>query len=87
MTGATEADVADAFPVVYLRCSSHIRRLINVQARKTLNQYKKIDVHVLWGDTGAGKTRTVMQRHGEQNVFVPIYSESAGKFWFDGYTG
>lgn len=32
-TGVTEADVAEAFPVAYLRMSTGIRRLINVRRR------------------------------------------------------
>lgn len=86
-TNATEADVAEAFPCAYLKMSTGIRRLINVRRRKLLNVYSKVDVHVLWGDTGAGKTRSVFDEYGPENVFVPVYSASAGKFWFDGYAG
>lgn len=82
----SEEDVALALPTQYLKMSTHIRRLINVRNRKKLNKHRKVDVHVLWGETRSGKTRRVFDTHSPEDVFKVRITES-GKLWFDGYAG
>ena len=86
LDGATESQIGELYPSQYLRMSTHVRRLINLQNQKNLNRYRKVDVHVLWGQTRSGKTRQVFDRHGPENVFKVTINE-AGKLWFDGYSG
>lgn len=84
---ASEIEIFDNCPSQYLKYSTGIRRARALYARKRCNKWKPIDVHVLWGDTRSGKTRKVYDLHGPQNVYIPTYSQSANKFWFDGYDG
>ena len=86
--GACEYSIWTNTPEMYLKYGNNARKAIALERKRALkNQYVPIDVHVLYGDTRSGKTRTVYDRHGPENVYIPVYSESAGKFWFDGYDG
>ena len=86
--GATESEVFEACPSQYLKYSTGIRRARLLLQASRRNQYiPNLQVHVLYGDSRAGKTRAVFDRHGPENVYIPTYSESANKFWFDGYDG
>lgn len=59
------------------------------QARQTLLQdrfkdtWRSLDVTYLWGDTGAGKTRSVMETYGYSKVYQVTNYEHP----FDGYKG
>lgn len=81
--GMTDAQILDACPTAYCKMQ-HIG-----QARQILleEQYKdkwrNLQVTYLWGDTGAGKTRSVMERYGYPNVYrVTDYDHP-----FDSYKG
>lgn len=59
------------------------------QARQTLlnarfkDTWRKLQITYIWGQTGAGKTRSVMEHYGYSNVYrVTDYSHP-----FDGYNG
>lgn len=43
-----------------------------------------LSVYVLWGDSGTGKTRSVYERFGLDEVFT-LNTASSGALWFDGY--
>ncbi len=81
--GATNADILREFPTT-------INRLPHIdQARQTLleERYRKtfrsLLVVYLWGKTGVGKTRSIMEKYGYENVFrVTNYAHP-----FDGYKG
>lgn len=85
--GKSEAEIFEACPSQYIKYSTGIRRARNLKGRSRLNKYHPITVHVLWGDTRSNKTRTVLDKYGPQNVYTPIYSASAQKFWFNDYDG
>lgn len=81
--GATNAQIVREFP-------SMMNRLQHLEAtRQTLleeqyrNEWRKLEVHYIWGKTGTGKTRHVMETYGYTNVFrVTNYAHP-----FDGYKG
>lgn len=84
---ATELEIFEAFPDVYLRYSTGIRRARALKAQSRCNKYKPIEVNVIYGDPGSGKTRSIYEIEGEENCYIPTYSASANKYWFDGYDG
>lgn len=43
------------------------------------------EVHVLWGAYGAGKTRPIYEKYGDNNVFRPLWQK--GTVWWDSYVG
>ena len=81
--GATNAEIVREFP-------SMMNRLQHLDAtRQTLleeayrSEWRKLEVHYIWGKTGTGKTRHVMETYGYTNVFrVTNYAHP-----FDGYKG
>lgn len=81
--GKSNAEILDEMPTAYNRLN-YIE-----QARQTLlearykNEWRKLSVTYIWGDTGAGKTRSVMDLYGYANVYrVMDYAHP-----FDNYKG
>ena len=81
--GKTNAEILDECPTAYNKIA-HIE-----QTRQTLladrykDEWRQLDVTYLWGDTAAGKTRSVMEKYGYSKVYrVTDYSHP-----FDGYKG
>lgn len=81
--GASNAEIMRECPSAML----HLPRI--EQARQTLleeqyrKEFRKLSVTYIWGQTGVGKTRGVMEEHGYENVFrVTNYAHP-----FDGYCG
>lgn len=67
--GCSDADILSRFPSCYMRLP-HIER-----TRQTLleERYKRkprdVKVHYIYGETGTGKTRGVMEKYGYENVY------------------
>lgn len=81
--GAGNAEIIEAYPSA-MNSIEHIER-----TRQTLledeykDKFRALSVHYVWGDTGVGKTRSVMDKYGYSNVFrVTNY-----KHPFDQYKG
>lgn len=81
--GASDSEIIRAYP-------SAMNHLKNIeQARQTLleekygGEWREVNVTYIWGETGVGKTRGVVEKHGYRNVFrVTNYTHP-----FDGYRG
>lgn len=83
MEGKTNAQILREMPTAYSKIN-YIE-----QARQTLlqeqheNEWRNLSVTYIWGETGAGKTRSVMDLYGYGNVYrVMDYAHP-----FDGYKG
>lgn len=81
--GASDVEILRAFP----SAMNHLPRI--QQTRQTLleerykNERRILHVTYLWGSAGVGKTRSVMERYGYENVFrVTNYDHP-----FDSYKG
>ena len=68
-SGSSNAEILVQYP-------SAMNRLQHVEAaRQTLleerysNQWRDLEVTYLWGKTGVGKTRSIMEKHGYSNVY------------------
>jgi hypothetical protein len=44
------------------------------------------EVHVLWGNPGVGKSRSVLEMYGSRNIYIARKSRSGG-IWWNGYRG
>lgn len=78
-SGATYKEIAEEFPSQFLRYRHNILQTIrDLQPERTA----PTNVVVLWGRTGAGKTRQVWDYHNRENIYV-----HTGEQWFDGYEG
>ena len=81
--GASNAEIMRECPSAML----HLPRI--EQARQTFleeknrKDFRELEVVYIWGETGVGKTRSVMEKYGYENVFrVTNYDHP-----FDGYSG
>lgn len=81
--GATNAEILREFPTAMnrlQRIEEARQTLLEEQYRTT---FRTLHVTYIWGKTGVGKTRSVMERHGYENVYrVTNYAHP-----FDGYAG
>lgn len=82
---ATEEDILDKCPREYFKYHSGIRRARHVRTLKLAGKYHKVTVQVLYGNSRTGKTRHVMDSHGHENVYKPVWNGQ--KYWFTDYDG
>lgn len=71
----------DAAYMMQLDKIEHCRQVIREEQFK--NTFRELAVEYWFGDTGQGKTRTVMERYGYENV----YRVTNYRYPFDGYHG
>ena len=82
--GKTNAEILKEYP----SSMNHLRNIY--LARQTLREeeyrekFRELQVTYVWGKTGVGKTRGIMEKYGYRNVFqVTNYQ----RYPFDGYAG
>lgn len=81
--GADNVEIIRAFPTQmnHLRNIDATRQALLESKYRTT--FRELTVQYLWGQTGVGKTRSVMEKHGYENVYqVTNYAHP-----FDGYRG
>ena len=69
-------------PECYARNQRFIEKYITVLEREETKEFRKVDVEVLVGDAGTGKTKSAFERY--PNIFTVNTDET---FPFDGYNG
>jgi hypothetical protein len=81
--GATNAEILREFPN-YLRGMRDVEFVRQaLRAEESRDKWRDLKVIYIWGKTGTGKTRSVMDGHGYSNV----YAVNNYKHPFDGYIG
>jgi Putative viral replication protein. len=84
--GATPTEVMDRFPVAYMKYTKAVDRCYaNINASRA-NSWKKVSCTVIQGAAGINKTRSVLAKHGPENVYT-LEEPTGDNLWFDGYTG
>lgn len=78
-----ELQIAETCPREYIKFSTGIKRWLQQRAFRRAGKYSHVEVILLKGDPGLGKTRYAKDRHGYENVYTPKWNGT--KFWFDGY--
>jgi hypothetical protein len=79
--GKADTDIGEAHPAAYLRYYKAIDR-VKFNHDSEDNSFSPIEVLVLWGEAGTGKTRRAHEI--DPNLFSLDHS---GQIWFDGYHG
>lgn len=81
--GGRIADIAVEHPEQFIKYNKGIRDYINVLDAQKKSQ-RDVEVIVLVGPTGCGKTRYAYENFGEDMYDLVC---TGGKTWFDGYNG
>lgn len=81
--GMSNADIVAVIPTAFNKLSYIDQTRQTLLYEENKDKWRQLDVTYLWGDTGAGKTRSVMDRYGYSCVYqVTNYDHP-----FDGYQG
>lgn len=82
-SGMNDHDIINEDPA-YMTLLDTIQKTRQLVVQEKFREtFRDLDVIYIWGDTGTGKTRSVMEGHGYSNVFrVTDYSHP-----FDAYSG
>ncbi len=83
--GATDMEIMNEYPSQYLLYAKSISALRQEILKETKGkEFRHLEVIYIYGSTGVGKTRYVMEKYGYENVYqVTSYGTGA----FDGYMG
>jgi hypothetical protein len=69
----------------YARHIKFVDRLYELRMKKFSNFFRKVEVEIIWGAAGTGKTRSVYDKHGYEDVYrIQCIND---KVWLDGYMG
>jgi len=88
--GASEQDIRQEYPLQYLLMRGKIRDYIQSLKEEEFKDIRRLNLEVtyIFGDTGTGKTRYVLDKYGDKNVFrMTRYGKREDEEKFDGYTG
>lgn len=81
--GASYEDVIDNFPSLAFRYERAIKEYITSNNAKNMND-RKLEVTVLVGKPGVGKTSYVMNKYDRHDIFI---LQPRDPLWWDGYNG
>lgn len=82
----TISEIAVSDPATFVRNTHGLRELKAIVDKRDAMKDRPQTVIVFWGKTGTGKTRTVYDQEGFENVFA-LHPATNGALWFDGYEG
>lgn len=81
--GNSTYDILESFPQYWQRVDDIERARQVIIAEQNKSKWRNLDITYVWGVTGKGKTRGVMETYGYENVYrVTDYGHP-----FDGYKG
>ena len=82
--GATDAQIMREYPAHFGRCRSGIAAMRMELLAEKVNTWRDVQVEYIWGETGTGKTRGVLE--GVEHP-TDVYRVTDYKHPFDGYRG
>lgn len=85
-SGSTLLDIADEHFGAFIKYNKGIEKYINMRKYRDQSLWTPLKVLVLRGDTGVGKTRSVMELFGK-DVYTVTEPQKNGVVWFDFYDG
>jgi len=84
--GESLIEIRDMYPASYIRYRNKILAVANELLDERTPNFKKVDVEILYGEAGTGKTKEIYERHNERDVYR-VRRDDNGAVWFDGYNG
>lgn len=82
--GYSDFDILEAYPSAMSRLDKISRARQTLIEEQYKNTFRNIETTYIWGDTGSGKTRSVMERYGGYEY---VYRVTNYEHPFDGYRG
>lgn len=82
--GKRERDIAEELPVVHAKYYRGIERYRALLDYDNTKEFRHLQVTVLWGQAGVGKTRQAIESSDDYYI---LNAPSNGTLWFDGYQG
>lgn len=83
--GTAVQSLPEAYDCVRVRNGRGLRELQADIRRALVPAFRQLEVLVLWGPSGLGKTRYSYERFGVEMVFVLNQPSQGSTVWFDGY--
>ena len=81
--GATDAEILREYPTAMSRLTHIGQTRQTLLQEKYRKEWRELETTYLWGSSGVGKTRRIMEHYGYENVFrITNYAHP-----FDGYQG
>lgn len=81
--GLSDYEILEQMPESLLNLDKIDKVRQTLRQEQSKNEFRKLDVFYVYGDTGVGKTRSIMEKYGYSNVFrVTDYEHP-----FDNYRG
>lgn len=74
-------DVMESEPELYCRYRNGLKDLESLALKKEAKTWRNVDVTVLWGEAGSGKTRKAVE---EDDYYLVTVTKNQ---WWDGYNG
>lgn len=84
MNGSSLYDIMDNYTGDFVRYHSGIMKMKSLIDQKKSMKWRDVDVTVLYGKAGSGKTSYVNKKHSYENIFT-LNLGAGDKFMFDGY--
>lgn len=85
MSGQRVEDLAQKYPGMVVRYSKGLRFLETMISKKSVPTWRKLNVQVLWGPSGTGKTRKAIELAGDN--YYMLSKTNNKQLWWDGYVG
>lgn len=82
LSGSSVHDIAQEFPVQFIKFHRGIQNLHSLRARTRTASFRTVEVLVYYGDAGAGKTRQAVEGNPLHYIL-----DQGERLWFDGYNG
>lgn len=78
----TIEDIMIEDPNTYCRYRNGLKDIAGLAVKKLTQKFRSVEVNVLWGDAGSGKTREAIENNASHFIL-----DMGDNVWFDGYNG
>lgn len=84
--GKTDYELQEFNPSAYGKYYKGLERMRNNLLSKDCGKFENINVNIIYGKAGCGKTSYIYEKHGQDNCFK-LEKGNGDNIWFDGYKG
>lgn len=90
--GKSIMDINEEHTTTYIKYSKGIKESQSQFMRRKCykwtpdQRHAELRIHVIWGDAGTGKTRSIYEKHDIEDIYV-LCRKNNGNLWFDNYEG